>query len=664
MFCNLIDSGIPKTCLSFGKNIHSIPSNPRGDGPRTDSAVSVPVSIPHVSYPYLHPYADTDLEANDAYGNHEGYWVRPFTCECQCLLNAKLNLNPIARSIASPLSLSSSLSSTDSLSESLSTSSTFQEPKQEQMPTQIQNQNCLDWSHAAISVDPRHHQSMQRMILPLSSGLYDPSLTGHVHGGHLYQHHGLPIEPGKRNQSPSLGAPNAEQTETAITSPFDEKDTKFEAFASPYDLELVHHHHHHHHHHSRPSSFYLSTTDTDDAVSLCIKTENEFSRSSFCESNSPGSSLGTWPSASACGFNSESFFTAGSGSSPGSPSSSSLLPPLTHDTGVAVGASINVQQERQGCLLSHEDANMNVNLKACSSASLPSWPLSESTSTCPNTDGQWNLLLPPRDGPANDMNWVSTSFLSAGWHELDPNANPSIPLVHPTHLISNPMGTSNVNSRPFLSQSPLPLSTLAQDPGMDTDRDSISICLKAEQFTPDIDTPMSKDDMDMEPYLLHPSNSSTKEKMVAVNTATENNHKRRESKSPSPTQDQYQDHTAAKTNTDINTLQLQFLRQKLSSTTKPDLNRHSPKNIFLIEGKRRGLSYKDIKRLGGFKEAESTLRGRFRTLTKSKEQRVRRPQWQNTDVSFYPIPSIHIRKGVSIPDTNRLIPDPSPLRSC
>jgi hypothetical protein len=53
----------------------------------------------------------------------------------------------------------------------------------------------------------------------------------------------------------------------------------------------------------------------------------------------------------------------------------------------------------------------------------------------------------------------------------------------------------------------------------------------------------------------------------------------------------------------------------------------------LIECKRRGLSYKDIKRLGGFEEAESTLRGRFRTLTKSKEQRVRKPQWKDKDVS-------------------------------
>ncbi|KAL4923456.1 uncharacterized protein BDV17DRAFT_242819 [Aspergillus undulatus] len=65
------------------------------------------------------------------------------------------------------------------------------------------------------------------------------------------------------------------------------------------------------------------------------------------------------------------------------------------------------------------------------------------------------------------------------------------------------------------------------------------------------------------------------------------------------------------------------------------------RNALLIEYKRRGLSYKDIKRIGGFKEAESTLRGRYRTLTKSKEQRVRRPQWHDNDIRL-------LREAVSI----------------
>src|SRR5256885_15829096 len=45
------------------------------------------------------------------------------------------------------------------------------------------------------------------------------------------------------------------------------------------------------------------------------------------------------------------------------------------------------------------------------------------------------------------------------------------------------------------------------------------------------------------------------------------------------------------------------------------------------------MSYKDIKAKGGFEEGESTLRGRYRTLTKPKEERVRRPEWGERDVS-------------------------------
>ena len=68
---------------------------------------------------------------------------------------------------------------------------------------------------------------------------------------------------------------------------------------------------------------------------------------------------------------------------------------------------------------------------------------------------------------------------------------------------------------------------------------------------------------------------------------------------------------------------------------KANLHYSDKRNSFLIEFKRRGLSYKDIKRIGGFKEAESTLRGRYRTLTKTKDQRVRKPKWQDRDVSIY-----------------------------
>ncbi len=58
------------------------------------------------------------------------------------------------------------------------------------------------------------------------------------------------------------------------------------------------------------------------------------------------------------------------------------------------------------------------------------------------------------------------------------------------------------------------------------------------------------------------------------------------------------------------------------------------KDVFLVQSKLAGMSYKQIKEKGQFVEAESTLRGRFRTLTKHKEHRVRKPEWQEGDVSI------------------------------
>ncbi|KAL6695825.1 hypothetical protein J3F84DRAFT_348099 [Trichoderma pleuroticola] len=56
------------------------------------------------------------------------------------------------------------------------------------------------------------------------------------------------------------------------------------------------------------------------------------------------------------------------------------------------------------------------------------------------------------------------------------------------------------------------------------------------------------------------------------------------------------------------------------------------KDLFLIESRAQNISYKDIKRLGNFAEAESTLRGRYRTLTKDKKDRVRDPKWTDIDI--------------------------------
>jgi hypothetical protein len=54
---------------------------------------------------------------------------------------------------------------------------------------------------------------------------------------------------------------------------------------------------------------------------------------------------------------------------------------------------------------------------------------------------------------------------------------------------------------------------------------------------------------------------------------------------------------------------------------------------FLIAQRRQGKSYKEIQQLGGFGQSVSTLRGRYRNLTKEKKDRVRRPQWAQADVS-------------------------------
>ncbi|KAK4574389.1 hypothetical protein LTR86_002151 [Recurvomyces mirabilis] len=48
-------------------------------------------------------------------------------------------------------------------------------------------------------------------------------------------------------------------------------------------------------------------------------------------------------------------------------------------------------------------------------------------------------------------------------------------------------------------------------------------------------------------------------------------------------------------------------------------------------GKAKGWSYKKIKQHYKLKDAESTLRGRWRTLTKKSEQRVRKPSWEPID---------------------------------
>lgn len=80
--------------------------------------------------------------------------------------------------------------------------------------------------------------------------------------------------------------------------------------------------------------------------------------------------------------------------------------------------------------------------------------------------------------------------------------------------------------------------------------------------------------------------------------------------------------------------------EKSSGRHNPDSQRNnlpghsSRRDEDLIRLRQAGIPYRDIKVKGKFTEAESTLRGRFRTLTKDKDQRVRKPQWRNEDVGL------------------------------
>ncbi|KAF2856997.1 hypothetical protein T440DRAFT_512976 [Plenodomus tracheiphilus IPT5] len=55
----------------------------------------------------------------------------------------------------------------------------------------------------------------------------------------------------------------------------------------------------------------------------------------------------------------------------------------------------------------------------------------------------------------------------------------------------------------------------------------------------------------------------------------------------------------------------------------------------LVQGKQDGMTYREIrKKMLGEKPAESTLRGRYRSLTKARKDRVRKPQWHRCDIEL------------------------------
>ena len=71
-----------------------------------------------------------------------------------------------------------------------------------------------------------------------------------------------------------------------------------------------------------------------------------------------------------------------------------------------------------------------------------------------------------------------------------------------------------------------------------------------------------------------------------------------------------------------------------SSSTRKD------RDQFLLDMRGKGFTYKEIKESGEFTEAEITLRGRVRVLTKARSERVRKPEWTDRDIR-------HLRRGVA-----------------
>jgi hypothetical protein len=71
----------------------------------------------------------------------------------------------------------------------------------------------------------------------------------------------------------------------------------------------------------------------------------------------------------------------------------------------------------------------------------------------------------------------------------------------------------------------------------------------------------------------------------------------------------------------------------IAATPRADPHRKESDKI-LVDCKRRGMSYKEIKAQYHWSEADSTLRGRYRNLTKVKDDRVRKPKWHPRDVGL------------------------------
>jgi hypothetical protein len=69
-----------------------------------------------------------------------------------------------------------------------------------------------------------------------------------------------------------------------------------------------------------------------------------------------------------------------------------------------------------------------------------------------------------------------------------------------------------------------------------------------------------------------------------------------------------------------------------AATNAATPDKYDETDSMLVALRQQGVSYKTIKSKLGLDEAESTLRGRYRTLTKPKNERLRKPVWDPADV--------------------------------
>ncbi|KAJ5626139.1 hypothetical protein N7510_002448 [Penicillium lagena] len=247
--------------------------------------------------------------------------------------------------------------------------------------------------------------------------------------------------------------------------------------------------------------------------------------------------------------------------------------------------------------LADDDIQKNLG-STCSTvdSSSPGWlPLTMASSA-----EIWRSYSIP-DSLAEDLGLAEARYCSTGW--LAPNTSTTS-----EQLVASPVIT-HAHEMHALQQYPVP------SPSPSSPTTSHNSC---RSFV--APKPSSSHRWDLEPYNNHYDHPNTESILVDnSNTYTLDQKVQPRTQTPPPTENVYSSSSQPCRNASGITVGLHYTDSR---------------NAFLIDWKRRGLSYKDIKRLGGFKEAESTLRGRFRTLTKAKEQRVRKPKWHKEDVEL------------------------------